>query len=480
MPIFKRDSGPAGEQPEEHRLQAKVVSPDLDSDPEARVVGVVPEDDVFGTVDGDGPNYRNVGWIATAVLMFKTQVGLGVLSLPSVLHTLGIVPGTITLLAVGALSTWGMYVTGKFKSRYPQVYSFADVGFMLAGQPGRIVCAVAYWLYMTIIAGSGLLSISIAFNSMSLHGTCTAVFVVVATIITFILASIQTLEKIAWITYAGFISLVVSLLVVTIGVGVADRPAEAPQTGPWDKDLHVFNNPTFGQAMGAIGQQVLSVGATPAFFSIKSEMRNPNMYNRSLLLCQLSSMSFYIAIATTTYYYAGQYIASPAFGSAGVLIKRIAYGLALPALFVSCTIYTHVPAKWIFVNILKGSEHLTKNTFKHWITWFACVLGCVLFSYVVASAVPVFNGLVGLVGALFGAFLCILVTSLMWIYLYGAEWRTGGTKLKLAVAAHILMALAGAFLMVGGTYGSILDIKASFDSGDTASPWGCADNSNSV
>lgn len=37
--------------------------------------------------------------------MFKTQVGLGVLSLPSVLHTLGIVPGTITLLAVGALST---------------------------------------------------------------------------------------------------------------------------------------------------------------------------------------------------------------------------------------------------------------------------------------------------------------------------------------------------------------------------------------
>jgi hypothetical protein len=38
----------------------------------------------------------------------------------------------------------------------------------------------------------------------------------------------------------------------------------------------------------------------------------------------------------------------------------------------------------------------------------------------------------------------------MWIYLYGAEWRTGGTKLKLAVAAHILMALAGAFLVVAG------------------------------
>jgi len=60
MPIFKRDSNVAVEQVEQHRLQAKVVSPDLDSDPEARVVGVVPEDDVFGASTEDGPNYRNV------------------------------------------------------------------------------------------------------------------------------------------------------------------------------------------------------------------------------------------------------------------------------------------------------------------------------------------------------------------------------------------------------------------------------------
>jgi hypothetical protein len=32
--------------------------------------------------------------VATAVLLFKTQIGLGVLSVPSVLGTLGIVPGT--------------------------------------------------------------------------------------------------------------------------------------------------------------------------------------------------------------------------------------------------------------------------------------------------------------------------------------------------------------------------------------------------
>ena len=63
---------------------------------------------------------------------------------------------------------------------------------------------------MTTVAGSALLSISIAFNAMSLHGTCTAVFVVVAMVMVFLLASIQTLDKVAWITWSGALSLVVS------------------------------------------------------------------------------------------------------------------------------------------------------------------------------------------------------------------------------------------------------------------------------
>jgi hypothetical protein len=63
---------------------------------------------------------------------------------------------------------------------------------------------------MTTVAGSALLSISIALNAISLHGTCTAVFVAVATIVVFLLASIQTLEQVAWITWSGAASLVIS------------------------------------------------------------------------------------------------------------------------------------------------------------------------------------------------------------------------------------------------------------------------------
>jgi Na+-driven multidrug efflux pump len=48
-----------------------------------------------------------------------------------------------------------------------------------------------------------MLGISIGLNSLSEHGACTAIFVAVACIAGFALASIQTLSKISWIAWVG-------------------------------------------------------------------------------------------------------------------------------------------------------------------------------------------------------------------------------------------------------------------------------------
>jgi len=53
--------------------------------------------------------------------MMKTQIGLGVLSIPYVLETLGIVPGIICLLAIAVITTWSDYVVGTFKKAHPDV-----------------------------------------------------------------------------------------------------------------------------------------------------------------------------------------------------------------------------------------------------------------------------------------------------------------------------------------------------------------------
>lgn len=55
-----------------------------------------------------------------------------------------------------------------------------------------------------------MLSISIALNALSVHATCTAVFVAVAAIIGFGFSSLRTLGRISWLAWIGVISIVVA------------------------------------------------------------------------------------------------------------------------------------------------------------------------------------------------------------------------------------------------------------------------------
>ena len=80
----------------------------------------------------------------------------------------------------------------------------------------------------------------------------------------------------------------------------------------------------------------------PAFFSIISEMRDPKDYTRSLVVSQAAVCLLYLVIGVVVYYYCGSYVASPALGSAGPLMKRICYGIALPGLIASCMLFVHV------------------------------------------------------------------------------------------------------------------------------------------
>lgn len=68
-------------------------------------------DAVFGDLSGGGPDYRSVSWGGSCVLMMKANVGLGVLSLPVVMQTLGMVPGLILIVTIQAIVTceWPRY-----------------------------------------------------------------------------------------------------------------------------------------------------------------------------------------------------------------------------------------------------------------------------------------------------------------------------------------------------------------------------------
>lgn len=204
-----------------------------------------------------------------------------------------------------------------------------------------------------------MLGTSIGLNSVSNHGTCTAVFVVVAFLLGFIFASIRTLGRVSWLAWVGLffilsaskiLQLSISqrllimnpVLTVTIAVGLQDRPSSAPQGGVWRSDYKLTNTPSFAEGISAISALVFAFSGTAGFFSIASEMRDPRYYARSTLICQAVVTSVYLAIGCVVYYYCGSYVASPALGSAGPILKKVCYGLALPGLIVTETIVLHV------------------------------------------------------------------------------------------------------------------------------------------
>ncbi|VTT78101.1 unnamed protein product [Fusarium fujikuroi] len=412
----------------------------------------VAHDEVFGDITEDGPNYRDVGWLGTSALMMKTQIGLGILSIPSAFHTLGLVPGLICLLVIGGITTWSDYIIGTFKLNHREVYGIDDAGGILFGRFGQEFLGISFSL--------------------------------LAAIIVFLCASIRTLGRISWLAWVGVISLLAGVYVVTIAVSIQDRPSAAPKINlqhEWKSDYQLYEKPSFTEAMSALSTMVFAYAGTPLFFPITAEMRDPRHYTKAMLLCQSVATATYIIVGVIIYYYCGSYVASPALGSAGKTIKQVAYGLALPGLIVGATINAHVTGKYVFVRVLRGSRHLTANTLTHWATWLSLTFSAALLAYIIASAIPVFGSLVSLVGALLGTLQTFQPYGCFWLY---DNWSAGkqekSLKWVLMVVWSSFVILSGTFLMVAGTYGSVIGVIDSYKVSEGSAAFSCADNSNSV
>lgn len=437
-------------------------------------------DAVFGEITEKGPDYRNVGWMGATVLMIKSAFGLGVLSIPFVFQSVGIVPGIILILVIEGIVTWSAYVLGEFKLAHRDTYSLADVGRVLFGRVGEEFFTIAVCVCMLFFSGSGMVGVTTALNAVSTHATCTAVWMVVVFVVSFAAASIRTLGNITWLGWIGLASILSAVLVMTVSVGVQERPHDAPKAPlPWDKDFKVANPTTFAGGISAVANILFAAAGTPTYFGIISEMRDPRQYKRAMLINQAFVTTVYIVIASVVYWFCGQYVAQPALGSAGPIMKKIAYGLSIPGLFFSVFLWIHIPAKFIFVRLLRGSRHLNANTPTHWALWIGLAFAATLIAYIIASAIPILDSIISLVGALFAPTLCIIPFGIMYLHLTVRyrRWSEIPFRHKIGAVWAVLVIIIGLFITGAGTYGAVITIRNQKAGG---TPWSCADNSNSV
>lgn len=408
--------------------------------------------------------------------MTKANVGLGILQIPFVFMTIGLIPGIILLIGMAILVMWTATYIQSFKLNHPEVYGYGDIGEVLFGRIGRESFSIIFVINFIFVVASATVAVSTALNAVSIHGTCTAVFIAVAAIVGWCLASIKTLGNISWLGWVGMVSILASVLTLTVAVGVNDRPAAAPQTGPWDKDFKLFGKAGAVAGISSITNVLYAYAATPAYWGIISEMRDPRKHNRMMILSISMCCILYIVIGSVVYWFCGQFVSSPALGSAGVLLKRVCYGLAIPALLVSLCIYAHIAAKFIFIRILQGTEHIAKPTRKHWITWIGSTVTVMVIAYILASAIPTFGSIVGFMGSLLTPLTTIVVFPFIWWH-DNWRYRPKHERRTYMLVLNAFILACGIFFVVGGMYAAVTDLIATSAKNG---PWTCADNSGSV
>lgn len=139
---------------------------------------------------------------------------------------------------------------------------------------------------------------------------------------------------------------------------------------------------------------------------------------------------------------------------------------------IAGVIYGHVAGKYIFVRIFRGTEHLTKRTWKATGTWLALTAALWLVAWVIAESIPVFNDMLGIISALFASHFTYSMSAVFWLFMnygqYGANWK------KMALTAvNILILGVGWAVCVLGLWTSGVAIQQGASRGGV---WTCKSN----
>jgi amino acid permease len=401
-----------------------------------------------------------------AVLMIAEIVSNGMLSLPSSLAVVGIVPGVIIILFLGIFATFTSWILIKFKLRHPQVHSMGDAGFILFGPIGREILAAGTIIFAVFATGGQLLAGQIALAELSDNKLCLMLYTGIFAIPTMIFSMPRTLDKLSWMSVPSVISIIVAGLVGMIGAGLNPVPGRV---------LDVVRASDFTTAFISITNPVFSYAGHFMFFILISEMKDPRGAMKAAYTLQGFATGFYIVFAIVMYYYIGSGVASPAFSSLPPVWAKAAYGIAIPNFLIAGSLYAHTAAKLIFVRLFRRTRHLHDHSVVGWGTWTFLIFLTNALAFLLAVGVPIFNYLIGIAASLFASWYTYGIAGFFWLYdCYHKHGGYHGLRERWVMTAlNVLTVLCGAFICVAGMYVTIWSIIQAYNDGTIPDPFSC-------
>lgn len=392
-----------------------------DEEQGARNAPEIAQDDVFAATDGQASvNFKSLKWPQAAVIVAKIQMGIGIIGIPATFSTLGFVPGLISLIVLSIICTYTGVLCGQVRLLHPHVHSPAELGAILFARSKILIelFSFFYWIFLVMISGSALLTSSVALNAVSDHAICTLAYVgIVAGAALAIGGGFRQLAKVAWLGWLGVASVLLSIWILVIAMLTKHYPmTELGQTGVVQR-LAANSKASFAESITAVVTQLFALLGSMMFYTVAAEMEKPKDFTKAVLWGQGFVVANYICIGIIVYSKAGQFLDSPALGSAGNLFKKICYGFSLPAVIVSSIIFTHIATKFMFVRLLRGTRHINNSTSVHWLTWLGSYVLVVALAFVLAAAIPIFDQLLSLIGSTAGSFFTLVIGGCTSLYI---------------------------------------------------------------
>lgn len=357
---------------------------------------------------------RNATWMSVFYLI--TTDMLGPTTAPYAVSQLGFVPGSLLYFLFGIAAAYSGYILFKMYLKldslaYP-LKNFGDVMGRIYGNKFRygvdflqtlqFVCNVA-----VIILGNGQ-----GLYQVVKKKACFAVMVVVWAIIGMIVGQIRTLQKFGFLSN---IAIWLNLFVCFATMGVVahtgvNYDAAYSQNG-------IEKGPVIAQAIVSGGGEnftiqleaamniVYAYGGAIMFVEFMAEMRRPMDFWKSMFLAQSVIFCIYLLYGLFVYAYQGQFTVNPANQGISPYNWQTALNVVnfVSSLIAAC-LFSNIGIKVIYNTIFRRAFKLPDLNSKYGkLLWIPMVIFYWGLCYVIASAIPQFTTLTGLVGAV-----CIL------------------------------------------------------------------------
>jgi hypothetical protein len=153
----------------------------------------------------------------------------------------------------------------QFWRKHPECDNVVDVFRVIGGRPLAGFVAFCFILNLCLTCASANLTMSIAFNTLTDNAVCTVGFIAIPLICCWLLCIPRSFSFVAKIGIPGLASIIASVLIVMIALGVG-TPQNAPEG--WNKKMKLVGNPSFSEGVSAFVNIAFAYGGNQGFISV--------------------------------------------------------------------------------------------------------------------------------------------------------------------------------------------------------------------